>query len=196
MNLSSRSPQQPTGKTKTQIKSLPLTLRRNGHTLRQVERTEVAAIYVQETPGHSPTYELVRVRIRPPTLFRGEMLPERERYPGDELWGRDGWSYSECGGRLKPDQVLQQARRKMAQILGETTDPPQNSAAPDVPPRHTTKLHDNFETDNVAQTGRYVKLRLPDWIALSRRYLDGNQAAGLRAVEEIKRFRQRHWPRP
>lgn len=111
-------------------KPLPQVLRRGGFTLRLVERRGCAAIYRQERPGCSPAYEVIRIRTRPPTRIHGKTLPEREAYPGNERWGRDAWTYSQCGGRLTPDQVLAQARQKMTEILSRTTDPPGKDAAP------------------------------------------------------------------
>lgn len=103
-----------------ELLALPLKFDRNGFQFWQICRTHTAAIYEQRTAdGRHIFYEVWRIRTKPPGVFKGKQLPLREVIPGNEVWGRDGWTYYD----------LNTARLRYDQINGRVKDPPAGSAA-------------------------------------------------------------------
>jgi hypothetical protein len=66
-----------------------------GHTLRQVFRDGLVAIYERSQPGQLPhEFELIVIREQKETILQdGSRLPASEFYPGSESWGKRGWSF-------------------------------------------------------------------------------------------------------
>src|SRR5258707_2410061 len=83
-----------------------------GHTLRQVCRDGLIAIYERLQPGREPhEFELVVIREQKgSTLPDGSRVPAAEFYPGSGQWGERGWSFSIRNREL----VFELARRMVA----------------------------------------------------------------------------------
>jgi hypothetical protein len=65
-----------------------------GHRLHQTWRKDDIALYERSICGKAPhEYELIIIRIKPPSEFKGIALPERETYPTPSEWGTYGWSF-------------------------------------------------------------------------------------------------------
>jgi hypothetical protein len=90
------------------MKTLPLSLRRNGFTYEQVIRRGNLAIYKQRLrPGVGClAFEVVRIRQRPASNAFGRDFPAHERYPVDEDWGTYGWTLP----------TLEAAQAKLAEL--------------------------------------------------------------------------------
>src|SRR5258708_32719263 len=75
--------------------SLARELTAYSHTLRQVFRDGLIAIYERSQPGQvSHEFELVVIREQKDTILPdGSRLPAGEFYPGSESWGKRGWSF-------------------------------------------------------------------------------------------------------
>lgn len=73
---------------------LPIRFEKNGFIYWQVCRTPAAAIYEQRTPdGRSIFYEVWRIRRQKERQLDGRTLVAREAMPGNEDWGKYGWTY-------------------------------------------------------------------------------------------------------
>jgi hypothetical protein len=68
--------------------------RRKGFDFKQVKRAGDIAIYEKRHPNHSmPSWEVVVIQHCPDRDFgHGTITPAHEHMPGDELWGKDGWT--------------------------------------------------------------------------------------------------------
>lgn len=79
-------------------------------------------------------YEVIRVLVRPETTLKDRkgnatFVPEHEGYPGDEQWGRYGFSY----------KTLAEAEMKMASLLA--------SGSRYIQPQKTVRASDPKSTD-------------------------------------------------
>lgn len=93
----------------TNPRPLPLEFNRHGHTYKQLERNDRAAIYSVSGAG----FELVRIRTaKESKLPGGAIAPFREVYPSDEEFGVHGWYFM-------PDEEA-----KMRQRFNELTHGP------------------------------------------------------------------------
>lgn len=73
---------------------LPLRFEKNGFLYWQLVRTPAAAIYEQRTKdGRSIFFEVWRVRRRRARVVFGHETPATEVIPGNESWGKDGWTF-------------------------------------------------------------------------------------------------------
>jgi hypothetical protein len=79
------------------MKKLPLTFRHDKYDYAQIERSPTAAIYSQSQDGKVAAYEVIQIRIDRAHEAFGRQLPESERYPGSNDWGKYGWTYSGKG---------------------------------------------------------------------------------------------------
>jgi hypothetical protein len=74
-----------------------------------VERT-----WIEDGRPHLPHYEIVHLRVRLATLWRGRLTPAHEAYPPAAAWGREGWS----------EPTLIHAHRRWAQLRATRRDLP------------------------------------------------------------------------
>jgi hypothetical protein len=64
-----------------------------GYNYRQIKREGNVAIYSQAKGGVVLAYEVIVIRNRPARTWpNGKTTPEHEAYPGNEEWGRFGWT--------------------------------------------------------------------------------------------------------
>jgi hypothetical protein len=64
-----------------------------GWHFRQIAREGMLAIYHRSRIGGSAEHwEVIRIRIKPPTEINGVQYPERENYPRSEDWGAHGFT--------------------------------------------------------------------------------------------------------
>jgi hypothetical protein len=57
----------------------------------------LVAIYSQSWKGlnnPSVAYEVVKIQKYPETEIFGNLVPAHEAMPGDEQWGKRGWTYT------------------------------------------------------------------------------------------------------
>lgn len=78
-------------------------------------------------------YEVIRVLIRKETTFKDRsgqetFVPEHEAYPGDEMWGRCGFSY----------RTMAEAEDKLASLLSDGTR--------DIQPKKPVRAHTSEST--------------------------------------------------
>jgi hypothetical protein len=65
----------------------------NGWHFRRVAREDMVAIYHRKRIGENAEHwEVIRIRVRPPTEINGVQYPERESYPCSEDWGTHGFT--------------------------------------------------------------------------------------------------------
>ena len=79
-------------------KLLAKEFRRSGFKYRQLAREGNAAIYEQTRigcPEPSVAYEVIRIRCRDGFLIGGRFVEPAEVYPASELWGRDGFTFTD-----------------------------------------------------------------------------------------------------
>jgi hypothetical protein len=72
--------------------------RRDGFNYRQIARECDAAIYEQTWLGcaePSQSYEVIRVRHRDGFQINGRYIEPAEVYPASELWGVDGFTFTD-----------------------------------------------------------------------------------------------------
>lgn len=74
------------------MKPLSLILKKNGFTYTQVLRTGEVFIYRQQVLEDLNYFEVFTVKVKPQTLFKGKLIPEREVFPYDEDFGKTAWS--------------------------------------------------------------------------------------------------------
>ena len=76
---------------------LPVTLTKNGYYYKQIKKGNKSAIY-EQTCDESPNpiaYEVFRIKIDKEKVVFGQLLPEKEIFPGNEDFGKWAWSF--CG---------------------------------------------------------------------------------------------------
>lgn len=93
------------------ITPVPLTFRKNGFQYDQVFRAGNIAIYMQrDLQGKSTYYEVWVIRISPATTIGEYVFARKERAPGNEDWGKYGFSfYTLQGAQKKAEQLASQA---------------------------------------------------------------------------------------
>jgi len=74
-----------------------------------VERT-----WIEDGCPHLPYYEIVQLRVRVATFWRGRLTPAHEAYPPVAAWGREGWS----------EPTLIHAHRRWARLRATRQDLP------------------------------------------------------------------------
>ena len=79
----------------TVAKILPLrsALTKNGYDYQMVARTSRAAIYQQTLEGLHVAYEVFEIKIQRERWFDGRLFPRKERFPGNEDFGKWAWTY-------------------------------------------------------------------------------------------------------
>ncbi len=75
--------------------SLQLTFAHKGRTYTQVRRSPMAAIYsVTGKSGRVLGYEVFKIKVAKERVWpNGDVTPEHESYPGDEMFGKHAWYY-------------------------------------------------------------------------------------------------------
>lgn len=73
----------------SEFRVLPLSLVRHGLTLRQIKRTELAAMYSVGGRG----CEVFRIKTHKGWKIKDTVIPPGEAYPSDEDFGKSAWYY-------------------------------------------------------------------------------------------------------
>lgn len=97
------------------MKSLGTAYKKNTFYFEQVERQGQIAIFKQRLrPGVGClAFEVIRIREEPERIIQGVTIPAHERAPGNEEWGRHGWTYP----------TIDDARAKMRALVAEAKEP-------------------------------------------------------------------------
>ena len=77
------------------MKVLAEKIKRSGYTYELLKRTDKAAIYKQipdEPESKNIYYEVFKIRISKAKVMFGVELPEKEKFPSDEDFGRSAWA--------------------------------------------------------------------------------------------------------
>lgn len=79
------------------MKKLSDVVQKNGYTYTQIKRGGKAVIYSQkpsdpEIIGTHEYFEVFKIKISPPKTVFGVELPEKEKFPSDEDFGKWAWS--------------------------------------------------------------------------------------------------------
>jgi len=80
------------------MKILEKQIKTNGTTYSLVKRTSWKAMYKAE----GGQYEVFKVKVLPATEMFGNPVPEREKFPGNEDFGKFAWCLS---SREKADEI-------------------------------------------------------------------------------------------
>lgn len=97
------------------IKILPTEITKSGFTYRQIAREGNVAVYSQHLKGRSGTplaYETIVIKSHDGYTIGNKCIEPSEMYPGNELFGTLGFSYS---GLMKDAKKI--ALDKMAKII-------------------------------------------------------------------------------
>ena len=73
----------------------PEEFQHGGFRYRQIRRTGMIAMFEQSKGGTVYGFEVVRLRNAKEQKTMGKTFPAHEKYPGNEKWGQDGWTYRE-----------------------------------------------------------------------------------------------------
>jgi hypothetical protein len=74
------------------MKELDITFKKDGFLLKQIARKKDWAVYEQTKGGKVASYELIHILIAPAAKIYGREYPERESYPGNEMWGLEAFT--------------------------------------------------------------------------------------------------------
>lgn len=93
------------------MKSLPDQYNKNGYIFRLHERINDVAIYSQYDPDSERliAYEVFRVKMNTGKFINGKPLQDKESIPGNEQWGKTGFT---CYDLTSAKQKLQQLLNK------------------------------------------------------------------------------------
>lgn len=87
------------------MKKLAEKINRNGYIYTQLKRGERGAIYEQifEELGDSTCvgYEVFKIRIGKSKVVFGVELPEKEKFPSDEDFGKWAWTYRDLNKAME-----------------------------------------------------------------------------------------------
>ena len=79
------------------MKKLAEEINRNGFLYKQIKRSDKGAVYEQIFSGmennKTIAYEVFKIRIGKPKVVFGVELPEKEKFPGDDDFGKWAWTY-------------------------------------------------------------------------------------------------------
>jgi len=112
------------------MQTLPVEFDRKGWHFKQLKREGMLAIYLRTKPsmdGQSTieSYEVIEIRIEKEKVRFERIVPEHERYPGDEEWGKYGWpyrSFKDAITKLKALALCQPEPKTAVFIAGEGKD--------------------------------------------------------------------------
>lgn len=80
------------------MKKLSESVNKNGYVYTQILRGEKGVVYSQrhtdpDISGSHEYFEVFKIKISPPKVVFGVELPEKEKFPGDEDFGKWAWSF-------------------------------------------------------------------------------------------------------
>lgn len=82
----------------SELKQLPLELKKNGMLYTLFKKGLRAAIYRVTADGEFVAYEVTKIRITPAKEVFGVPYPDVETFPGNEVFGSWAWCCGLCGG--------------------------------------------------------------------------------------------------
>lgn len=74
------------------MKPLPETFRQDGFDFTMLRREGRVAMFRKAKSERNTGFEVVIVQWRPEHEWQGKIYPASEAMPGNELWGKQGWS--------------------------------------------------------------------------------------------------------
>jgi hypothetical protein len=74
------------------MKPLPTKFRSAGYDFQVVERNDKYALLSKTKGGMPALWEVVEVQKHEDYTIAGNLIPAHEAMPGNELWGKAGWS--------------------------------------------------------------------------------------------------------
>ena len=74
------------------MKQLPIELKKNSYTYRQLERTESKAIYEQRMGNKIIAYEVFLIKSHDGYTLAGNYIEPAETYPHNEAFGVSAWT--------------------------------------------------------------------------------------------------------
>lgn len=77
-------------------------IQKNGYLYKLYKRGTKAMMYEQTYPddGSTCAYEVFKIRIDKPKVIFGISLPEREKFPGNEDFGKWAWAHTKLDKAL------------------------------------------------------------------------------------------------
>jgi len=79
------------------MKELADVINRNGYVYKQLKRSDKAAMYSQriadEPESNFEAFEVFKIKIGKAKVVFGVQLPEKEKFPSDEDFGKWAWTY-------------------------------------------------------------------------------------------------------
>lgn len=99
-------------------------IRKNGYEYRLVERGEKAFIYEQwdDEDNFTVAYEVFRLKIAKSKEVFGDIMPEREVFPGNEDFGVWAWSFSTKERAYEKYNRLESGEEDLGDSLSEESD--------------------------------------------------------------------------
>jgi hypothetical protein len=83
------------------MKELADVINRNGYIYKQLKRTDKAAMYSQsdaeDLEADFKAFEVFKIKIGKAKVVFGVELPEKEKFPSDEDFGKWAWTYTDYG---------------------------------------------------------------------------------------------------
>lgn len=83
------------------MKKLLYVVRKNGFDYVLITRTETKAIYQQSFEGKTIAYEVFIVKVIKECTLAGVVIPEHEKFPSDNDFGKTAWSYKDYDSALQ-----------------------------------------------------------------------------------------------
>ena len=84
------------------MKELADVINRNGYIYKQLKRTDKAAMYSQSVADKADdpessfeAFEVFKIKIGKAKVVFGVELPEKEKFPSDEDFGKWAWTYTD-----------------------------------------------------------------------------------------------------
>lgn len=80
----------------TEMKKLEFPIERSGFRYTLIQRHNSWAIVEQKNlryPEAPVRFEVWKIKVVKESVFKGKVLPKREKMPGNEQWGTHGWTF-------------------------------------------------------------------------------------------------------
>lgn len=103
------------------MKTLPLTLPKNGFTYTLVCREGNVAIYEQRVSEKVKYYEVILIKIRPEQLFKNVIREAHEVFPCNEDFGKTAWSCRTLADAMNRFNALVDAQLEKEKIKTKKT---------------------------------------------------------------------------
>ena len=82
-------------------------IRKNNYTYTLVCRGQRSCIYAQHVTPKMTCFEVFIIRVNKAKTINGKFIPEKERFPADEDFGKYAWSYCDYESALKKFNKLE-----------------------------------------------------------------------------------------